>query len=142
MSLKHLAFAAFSTVMLSTMLSSMPQGTNAIAQVQQQTQETTINLSANDLKSPYWLSIRTPNATKVQGQIKLNGKVIQSLNDQNTQINLSSYLSVGINEITITGNYYPAQASVTVELNGNNNNITQQTSGSGSLNQSLRVEVR
>ncbi|NJM76168.1 MAG: hypothetical protein HC852_10710 [Acaryochloridaceae cyanobacterium RU_4_10] len=64
--------------------------------VSQQTQETTINLSAKDLKQPQTLSIRSSQSlTQMTGEIKVNGKSIKKLSRNFTQINLAPILKSG-----------------------------------------------
>ncbi len=138
---KPLALATFFTVILSGMVSGFPQDIGSIAQSQTSVQSTSINLSASELNQPLWLTIKALNGANLQGQIKLNGQVIQGLQGTNAQVNLSNYLSPGNHEIAVTGNYSPAQGSVIIEVNGNGTQISQQTRGTGILNQQLNMEV-
>jgi hypothetical protein len=109
----------------------------------QSTQTTTISLSIEDLNSPHILTINAvPNSTQFSGQIQLNGNRWQSLGNRGTQVNLTPVLSVGQNTLKITGNYYPADASIQVELVGKNTQVSQQTSGNGVLNQVIVIDVR
>lgn len=142
MQVKPFVLAVFSTVFLLILLSGIQQKIEITAQAQSSIQSTSIDLGANDLSQPLWLIIRTSNGANLQGQVKLNGQVIQALNGQGSQVNLSNYLRRGKQEIVITGNYSPADGSVIIELNGNNTQVSQQTSGNGSLNQQIRIGVR
>ncbi len=142
MTFKHLVFAATSTVILATTFPSMPLGQNADAQAQYQSQSTMINISSDELKSSYWLSIYSSNNVQIKGEVKLDGRVIQPLNSSSTMINLSPYLNRGQHQVRIRGNYAPVNSLVTVELSGENNEITQQTGGSGLLNQVLIIQVQ
>lgn len=112
-------------------------------EVKQQTQETSINIDASDLRYPHFLRVNvSQSVTQLQGQIKLDGKLIKTLSDRSTQINLSPYLSQGTNVLKISGQYFPPDAAIAVEFTGPHTQISQQTSGSGSLNQTLIIEVR
>ncbi|MEM8779636.1 MAG: hypothetical protein AAGF26_12340 [Cyanobacteria bacterium P01_G01_bin.49] len=142
MSFKSLALAAFSTVVLSTMVSGLPQEMDAIAQNQISVQSTSIDLESSELNQPLWLSINALNGANLQGQIKLNGRMIQRINGSETQVNLSNYLSRGEHQLMVTGSYYPSHSSVIIELNSNTTQVSQQTSGTGSLNQQLTIGVR
>ncbi|ACK66313.1 hypothetical protein PCC8801_2294 [Rippkaea orientalis PCC 8801] len=142
MSFKHLVFAAFSTVILATTFSDSPLGKNAFAQTQYQSQSTTIDISSSELKDSYWLNIYSSDNARIQGEVKLDGKVIQSLNSASTTINIAPYLNQGQNEVIISGNYSPTNASVTVELNSKTDKVTQQTGGNGLINQILIIEVQ
>lgn len=100
-----------------------------------------VSLSAVNLSQPHILNIET-SATKLNGKIIVNGKVVQNLSNRTTKIDLSRYLSVGEHKVEISASYAPAMSPIKVELNAPNNNITQQTSGNGILNYQLDVFVR
>lgn len=111
--------------------------------IKQSTQTTTISLSVEDLNNPHILTISAvPNSTQFSGQIELNGNRLQNLGNRGTEVNLTPVLRVGENTLKIIGNYYPANAAITVELKGQNTNVSQQTSGNGVLNQIIVIDVR
>lgn len=141
----YLGIAAVSSLLLaiSSLSTVQPSPANFLtAQVQQQMQVTTYQINAVTLKRPCWLSVRTSNFTSIQGRITLNGRVINSLKNTNTRLDLARYLKVGKNTITISGNYYPADDSVTVEFDSRDIRLQQQTGGNGRLNQILILEVK
>lgn len=142
MNFKHLAFATCSTMILASNLPSTPLEINVLAQVNRQIQSARIDVSLNELNSPYWLSIYATNTANLKGEVRLDGNVIQSLNSPSTIINLSPYLSRGEHQVIIRGNYAPTDSSVTVELRGKNNQVTQQTGGNGLINQVLMIKVQ
>ncbi len=142
MSLKPLTLATLFTILLSGMVTGLPEGIDAIAQNQMSLQSSSINLNITELNQPLLLQIKGIDQTNIQGQVTVNGEVIQTLQGRNNQVNLSNYLSQGNHQIIITGNYYPSQGSVIIELKGNQTQVTQQTSGNGLLNQQLNMEVR
>ncbi|MDJ0598831.1 MAG: hypothetical protein QNJ37_08340 [Crocosphaera sp.] len=142
MSLKPLALASLLTIILSSMVPSFPQEIDAIAQIQTSIQSSSINLNARELNQPLWLNINALDGANLQGQVRLNGQVIKTLEGSNNQVNLSNYLSRGNYQITVKGNYYPSQSSIVIELKGQETQVTQQTSGNGLLNQQLNMEVR
>ncbi len=142
MSLKPLVLATILTGILLGMVSGFPQEINAISQSSRSIQSSSINLNISELNQPLFLKIQGLNGANIQGQVKLNGQVINTLQGTNTQVNLSNYLGLGNHQITIQGNYYPSQGSVLIELKGNQTQVTQQTSGNGLLNQQLNMEVR
>ncbi|MBE9212201.1 hypothetical protein IQ247_05660 [Plectonema cf. radiosum LEGE 06105] len=100
-----------------------------------------VNLSNANLSQPHILKIET-SATKLNGKIVVNGKVVKNLNNKTTEIDLSRYLSVGEHKIEISANYSPAMSPITVQLNAPNSNVTQQTSGNGILNYQLDISVQ
>jgi hypothetical protein len=104
-------------------------------------QESTISLSSVNLKEPQTLKISS-SGTKLKGEISINGKVVQSLDKNQSEINLSPYLSTGKQKVEIKANYTPASADVSVEMSGSGSNISQQTSGNGTLNYILNLTVQ
>ncbi|MEB3216460.1 MAG: hypothetical protein VKN72_09535 [Nostocales cyanobacterium 94392] len=100
-----------------------------------------VSLSNANLSQPHILKIET-SATKLNGKIVVNGKIVKNLNHKTTEIDLSPYLSVGEHQVEISANYAPAMSPITVELNAPNSNVTQQTSGNGILNYQLDIYVR
>lgn len=111
------------------------------ATVNRQIQETTISLETEALRHPHFLSISTSSTkTKLTGQIKLDGKSIWTFNNS-TKIDLSPYLDRGIHKIDISGRYLPTDDSIRVELIGPDTQISQQTSGSGAIAQTLILEI-
>ena len=105
------------------------------------TQRNSLSLSAANLKQPQILKINAPSA-RLQGEISINGKVVQRLNDSSSKLDLSPYLSVGQQKIEISAQYSPSTAAVSVEVQGSGNNISQQTSGSGRLNYTLDLDIQ
>lgn len=111
-------------------------------QAQQQTQETTISINLEDLRQPHFLKIRgATKGTQLNGQIKLDGEWLQSIKNNHTQINLSPKLTKGRHIISIAGEYSPTNSSVLIEFSGTNTQVSQQTGGSGYINQTLIIEV-
>ncbi len=107
-------------------------------------QETTVSLDAVELKQPYLLKITISdiNTELIAGEIKLDNRVIKSLNNSHIEINLSPLLSTGIHKVEISGKYRPANSTVKVELLGSQTQVSQETSGSGTINQILIINVR
>ena len=69
-----------------------------------QQQETGISLNAEDLTQPLWLKITaSPGVDKLAGEIKLGDRVIKTITQTSTEINLAPLLVVGSNQIEITG---------------------------------------
>jgi hypothetical protein len=110
--------------------------------ITRQMQTSSINLALSDLKSPHILKVKTSESSaQMTGKILFNGKFIQSLKTQVTQLNLSPLLRRGENVITVSGQYRPQNTTVTVELIGTKNQIRQEMSGAGVLNQEIVIEV-
>ncbi|GFE68012.1 hypothetical protein [Chroococcus sp. FPU101] len=141
----YLGIAAVSSLLLviSSLSTVQPSPANFLTvQVQQQKQVTTYQIDAATLKRPCWLSVRASNFTSIQGRITLNRRVIHSLKNTNTRLDLARYLRVGKNTIAITGNYYPVDDSVMIEFDSQDIRLQQQTGGNGRLNQILILEVK
>ena len=142
MSLKPLVLATILTGVLLGMVSGSPQEIKAIPPSSISIQSSSINLNISELNQPLFLEIQGLNGASIQGEVKLNGQVIKTLQGTSNQVNLSNYLHLGNHQITVQGTYYPTQGSVLIELKGNQTQVTQQTSGNGLLNQQLNMEVR
>jgi cytoskeletal protein RodZ len=106
-----------------------------------QYQRSTLNLNAASLSQPHLLSINS-SATKLRGQILVDGKVVKKLNKNSSEINLSPYLSMGQHNVEITARYSPPTSGVNVQINGPGTNVAQQNSGDGALNYKIDVNVQ
>jgi hypothetical protein len=110
----------------------------------QQLQYISINLERSDLQQPNILRIvKIDNIGKgeLKGQVKLEGQTIRAINGGITEINLSSLLKPGKNILEITAVYTPINSSIKVDFEGANNFISQQTGGSGKLNQRFIIDI-
>jgi hypothetical protein len=145
MRLRSVAIAASVSVLLLVDLSSLKLDfylEKAIA-ISQQTQETTINLNADELKQPQTLSISSSQSlTQITGDIKVNGKSIKKLSRNSTQINLAPSLKPGKNIVVVSGRYSPANTSIKFEFVTPNSHVSQQVTGSGYIKQVLVIKVQ
>jgi hypothetical protein len=143
MNLKTLLLAFTYTLVLAACVPvSSQESFMASASISQQTQKTTISLASEQLKNPYYLKVSTAGTdTQLTGQIKLNGKPLQTLSN-NCAINFSPYLTSGTHAIEISGSYYPASDSVRIDFVGPDTEVGQQTGGSGDFNQTLIIQVQ
>jgi hypothetical protein len=106
-----------------------------------QHQTTILNIDATKLRTPHILRVSVPAGTKLTGKILINGKVIKSLAQQGTAVNLSPYLFKGKNTIEILGHYTPAQSAPQVNFSGLGTQVSQQSGGNGILKQTLVINV-
>jgi hypothetical protein len=106
-----------------------------------QQQMTAINIDTNGLKSPHILSIRATANTDLSGQVAVNGATIKRLQSNQISFNLSPFISQGINQVEISGNYKPLTSSINIEFYGSSTKIYQQVSGNGTLRQTLMINV-
>lgn len=108
-----------------------------------QKQQTTVNVSSSDLDKPHVLSISaSQQETQLTGEISLNGQLIKSFTGNHNVLDLSPYLTLGRQIVSISGNYTPSHASVKIELTGKTTHISQETGGSGELQQQLIFNVK
>jgi len=106
-----------------------------------QQQKTAINLNKSNLKIAQSLKITTAENTQIVGDITVNNVFLKTINRNQVSVNLSPYLSSGINYVEISGNYKPVQNSVQIEFSGPGTKVTQQTGGNGILRQTLIIAV-
>lgn len=107
-----------------------------------QEQQTTVNLRASDLDKPHVLSISaSQKEIQLTAEVSLNGQLIKSLTGNHNMLDLSPYLSLGKQIVSISGNYTPSHSSVKIELSGQTTHISQETGGSGELRQQLIFNV-
>ncbi len=117
------------------------QQTNQRSQSSSNIQESTFSLSSANLNQPQTLKINS-SGTELKGEISIDGKVVQQLDQNQSEINLSPYLSTGKRKVEIKANYTPPSANISVEIEGSGSHISQQTSGSGTLNYTLNLTVQ
>jgi hypothetical protein len=110
----------------------------------QNLQQTTLQVEQASLgRQALWLKVRPSSEIyRLDGEISLDGRAIARLTSRGNAINLSRQLKRGMNRIAISGQYAPAGATVSIQLEGETTQANQQTGGSGRLNQLLLVEVR
>ena len=108
-----------------------------------QKQQTAVNISSSDLNEANFLRIDTSQPeTQLTAIVSLNGQVIKSLTDDDNVLDLSPYLTLGKQIVSISGNYTPGDASVKIEFKGKTTHISQETQGSGKLQQQLIFYVK
>jgi hypothetical protein len=108
-----------------------------------QKQQTAVNLSTSDLNEANFLSISASQPeTQLTATVSLNGQLIKSLTDDDNVLDLSPYLNLGKQIVSISGNYTPDRASVNIEFKGKTTHISQETTGTGQLQQQLIFYVR
>ena len=116
---------------------------SAFANSSYQVQETTISLSSEDLFEPHWLRIKSSSSLSyLSGSISCNGRVIKYLGNGTTEVDLSPYLRSGRNNVVVLGRYSPSITMIDVDFDGPNNQVSQSISGSGILNQNIRINVQ
>jgi hypothetical protein len=110
----------------------------------QNLQQTTLQVEQASLgRQALWLKVRpSSDIYRLAGEISLDGRAIARITPRGNAINLSRQLKRGMNRIVILGQYAPAEATVSIQFEGETTQANQQTGGSGRLNQVLLVEVR
>jgi hypothetical protein len=142
MNIKQIAKITFSSAILTlSMIVFMPNLVFANSHyLKDSKQETTINLTENDLKENLLLKINTAN--NFSGNIKLNGKNIKKIEGNSAEISLLKLLKKGKNILEINGIQKSNGANLQVELIGANTEIYQESGGSGDIQHILVIYVR
>ncbi|WP_052055352.1 hypothetical protein [Myxosarcina sp. GI1] len=108
-----------------------------------QEQQTAVDISLLDLNEANLLSISASQPeTQLTATVSLNGQHIKSLTNDDNVLDLSPYLTLGKQVVSISGNYTPANAFVKIEFQGQTTHISQETQGSGKLQQQLIFHVK
>ena len=108
-----------------------------------QNQQTAIDLSSSDLNEANFLSISASQPeTQLTASVSLNGQLIKSLTDDDNVLDLSPYLTLGKQIISISGNYTPDRASIEIAYKGKTKRISQKIAGTGKLQQQLIFHVK
>ena len=80
--------------------------------------------------------------TQLTAGVFLNGQLIKSLTNDDNVLDLSPYLTLGEQVVSISGNYSPADTSIEIAYKGKTTRISQKTTGTGKLQQQLIFHVR
>ena len=108
-----------------------------------QQQQTAVNISSSDLNEANFLSISASQPeTQLTATVSLNGQLIKSLTNDDNVLDLSPYLTLGTQIVSISGGYTPDDASVKIEFKGKTTHISQETKGNGELQQQLIFHVQ
>lgn len=108
-----------------------------------QNQQTAVNLSLSDLNEANLLSITASQPeTQLTAGVSLNGQFIKSLTDDDNVLDLSPYLTLGKQVVSISGNYTPENASIEIAYRGKKTRISQKTTGTGELQQQFIFHVK
>ncbi|AFY92252.1 hypothetical protein [Chamaesiphon minutus] len=111
-----------------------------------QVQSTTVSIDRADLTEPHILRVRgTANNLPIRLQrveVKMNGKLLRSIVNNSLELNLAPLLKTGRYEVEISSNSPQIEDTISVNFTGKNTNVTQQFSGTGTLKQTLVINIR
>ncbi len=111
-----------------------------------QVQSTTVSIDRADLDRPHLLRVQgyTQNSPvrMERVEVKINGKVVKTIANNSLELNLAPMLKVGRYEVEISGTSPRLEDTISVNFTGKNTNVTQQFSGTGSIEQKLVIDVR
>lgn len=107
-----------------------------------QNSEIVINVDSANTRQSHILRITTLRDIHLIGEITINDKVVKEFKNEGAILDLSRFLSLGRQTIKISGNYKPVASSIRIEFSGPGTQVSQQTGGSGKLNQTLLVNVQ
>jgi hypothetical protein len=111
-----------------------------------QVQSTTVSVDRADLDRPHILRVQgSANNSPIrlqQVEVKINGKVVKRIANNTLELNLAPILKVGRYEIEISGTSQDLDDTISVNFTGKNTNVTQQFSGTGTIKQTLVINVQ
>jgi len=108
-----------------------------------QKQQTAVDLNLSDLNEASFLSISASQpGTQLTAEVSLDGQFIKNLTDDDNLLDLSPYLTLGKQVVSISGNYIPDRASIKIEFKGKMTHISQETTGTGKLQQQFVFHVK
>ncbi len=111
-----------------------------------QVQFTRVSIDLADLKQPHILRVRgSINQTAIpmaRVEVKLNGRVIKSIRDGSLELDLAPMMKAGHYEFVVSGTTAQTDATISLNFTGKNTQVSQQSSGSGEIEQRLFIEVR
>jgi hypothetical protein len=111
-----------------------------------QVQSTSISIDRADLTQPHILRVQgSANNSPIRMQrveVKVNGKVVRSIVNKSLELNLAPMMKVGRYEIEISGTSPRPDDTISVNFIGKNTNVSQQSSGTGVVNQTLVINVQ
>jgi photosystem II stability/assembly factor-like uncharacterized protein len=111
-----------------------------------QVQSTVVSVERADLTQPHLLSIQgSTNGAPSRLQrieLKVNSKLVRSIVNNSLELNLAPLMKVGRNEIKISGTSLHSEDTILVNFTGKNTKVTQQFSGTGTIEQTLIINVQ
>jgi hypothetical protein len=111
-----------------------------------QVQSTTISVDRADLTQPHILRVQgSANDFPIRMQrvvVKVNGKVVKSIANNSLELNLAPMMKVGRYRVEISGRSPRIDDTISMNFTGKNTNVTQQSSGTGTINQTLVINVQ
>ena len=111
-----------------------------------QVQSTVVSVDRADLTQPHILSIQgAANDAPIRLrriEVKVNGKAIRSIVNNSLELNLAPRLKAGRNEVEILGTSSQPEDTISVNFTGKNTKVTQQFSGTGTIKQTLIINVQ
>jgi hypothetical protein len=111
-----------------------------------QVQSTVVSVDRADLNQPHILRIQgTANDAPIRLrriEVKINGKAVRSISNNSLELNLAPRLKAGRNEVEISGTSSQLEDTISVNFTGKNTKVTQQFSGTGTIEQTLIINVQ
>jgi hypothetical protein len=111
-----------------------------------QVQSTVVSVDRADLNQPHILRIQgTANDAPIRLrriEVKINGKTLRSIVNNSLELNLAPRLKTGRNEVEISGTSAQPEDTISVNFTGKNTKVTQQFSGTGTIEQTLIINVQ
>ena len=100
----------------------------------------TVYLNSYKLSEPHLLKLETSG--DLSGYVVLDGKIIKHINGGDFEIDLASYLSPGNHKLIIKLDSMSPNNSISLQLNTPGNSVNQNTSGNGTMEHIINLNVR
>jgi myo-inositol-hexaphosphate 3-phosphohydrolase len=106
-----------------------------------QAQSTTISLDRADLRQPHILRVQgSGHMNRID--VKINGKLVKSIANGSIELDLAPMMKIGSYQVEISGISDRSDDTISLTFTGANTNISQQSSGSGRIEQMLVINVQ
>ncbi len=101
----------------------------------------TIYLSSYKLSEPHILKLET-SGDDLSGYVVLDNKTIKEINGSDFELDLAPYLSLGTHKLIIKVDSMSPRNSVSLQLNTPGNSVNHNSSGNGTMEHVINLNVR
>ena len=101
----------------------------------------TVYLSSHKLSEPHLLKLAT-TGNDLSGNMVLDGKTIKEISSEDFELDLAPYLSPGTHKLIITVKSMSPDNSISLQLDAPGNSFNHNTSGNGTMEHVLNLNVR
>lgn len=101
----------------------------------------TVYLSSAKLSEPHLLKLET-SGNDLSGYVVLDGKTIKEINGSDFELDLASYLSPGTHKLIIKIDSMSPENSVSWRIDAPGNSVNHSSSGNGTMEHVINLNVR